>query len=154
MRRLRNGKSCRKYPTMSAPKKRWCPERRRVRSSSRSQASVHALTNGAPADFSEPFCSSGFFSSSIKWLGFTECPKIGFPGDTDLSGDRTRLPSRRLFQPLNGHILSPALRNLQSSCRAQLAIPLLAQKNLCPLSSLLRRLAIKGCFSHQRSAFR
>jgi hypothetical protein len=33
-------------------------------------------------------------------------PKIGFPGDTDLSGDRTRLPSRRLFQPLNGHILA------------------------------------------------
>jgi hypothetical protein len=42
MRRLLNGKSRRKYPTMSA-KKRWNPGRRRVRSSSRSQASVHAV---------------------------------------------------------------------------------------------------------------
>jgi hypothetical protein len=81
---------------------------------------------------------------SALFKSFPSLGPCGFPGDTDLSGDRTRLPSRRLFQPLNGHILSPAQRNLQSSCRAQLAIPLLALKESLPIVLEVRKLIDVG----------
>ena len=62
MRRLRNGTSCRKYPTTSATK-RCSPGRCRVRSSNCSQASVNSLENGHPDQF-RSFPTMAFSDSS------------------------------------------------------------------------------------------
>jgi hypothetical protein len=66
--RLRKGIICRRYP-MERAIRRWGPGRRRTRSSSCFQASVHSSENGRPDVFSGLFAvdpSFGVFISSIN----------------------------------------------------------------------------------------
>ena len=72
--RLRKGIICRRYP-MERAIRRWGPGRRRTRSSSCFQASVHSSENGRPDGFSGLFAvdpSFGVFISSINRLEKSE----------------------------------------------------------------------------------